>query len=65
LIHGEYIPLHKTAKDYFSFLRVEGGQTVLVVLNFSNAKLEVDFSRVKEIKGRSLHLLFSSAVRSH
>jgi alpha-glucosidase len=61
---GEYIPLHKTARDYFSFLRTEGGQSVLVVLNFSNLKLEVDFSRVKEIKGRSLHLLFSSAVRS-
>ena len=76
LIGGEYIPLQKTAKEYFSFLRFirpeqsdaetkENRQTVLVVLNFSNAKLEVNFSRVKEIKGRSLHLLFSSAVRSH
>jgi alpha-glucosidase len=62
---GEYIPLHKTAKDYFSFLRIGGGQTILVLLNFSNLKLEVDFSRVWEFKGRSLHLLFSSAVRSH
>lgn len=62
---GEYIPLHKTSKEYFSFLRIGSRQTVLVVLNFSNAKLEVDFSRIREIKGRSLHLLFSSAVRSH
>jgi alpha-glucosidase len=63
LMEGEYIPLHKTSKEYFSFLRVGSGQTVLVVLNFSDAKLEVDFSRVKEIKGGSLRLLFSSAVR--
>ena len=65
LIAGEYIPLHRTAKEYFSFLRAGGGQTILVVLNFSKAKLELDFSRVKEIKDRGLHLLFSSAVRSH
>jgi hypothetical protein len=25
----------------------------------------VNFSRVKELKGRSLHVLFSSAIRSH
>jgi alpha-glucosidase len=65
LVGGDYIPLHKTAKDSFSFLRVENGQTVLVVLNFSSAKLELDFFRVKQIKGKSLQLLFSSAVRSH
>ena len=65
LIEGEYFPLHKTAKDYFAFLRAGSEQTVLVVLNFSDSKLELDFSRVKELKGKDLHLLFSSAVRSH
>ena len=65
LIEGDYIPLQKTAKDHFSFLRVGNGQSVLVALNFSNKKLELDFSRAKEIRGRKLHLLFSSAVRSH
>jgi len=65
LIEGEYIPLQKTAKEYFSFLRVGSEQAAFVVLNFSDSKLELDFSRVKELKGKGLHLLFSSAVRSH
>ncbi|MBK9925724.1 MAG: alpha-glucosidase [Anaerolineales bacterium] len=64
LIEGEYIPLDKTAKEHFSFLRRSSQQTVLVVLNFSEAKLELNFLRTKEFKGKSLHLLFSSATRS-
>ena len=77
LIGGEYIPLNKTAKEYFSFLRsirpersgaegvmeTKGEQTVLVILNFSEKKLDLDFSRAKEIKGRDLQILFSSAER--
>jgi len=64
LIEGEYVPLSNTAKDYFAFLRVSSGQTVLVVLNFSEQSLDLDFSRTQEIKGRNLHVVFSSAVRS-
>jgi len=64
LIEGEYIPLYKAAKEHFSFLRRSERQTVLVILNFSDTKLELNLSRIKEIKGRNLHLLFSSAVRS-
>ncbi len=60
---GEYIPLHPSAKEYFAFLRQSSGQTVLVVLNFSEHALELDFSRTKEIKKHSLRLLFSSAER--
>jgi len=69
--------LNKTAKEYFSFLRsirpersgaegvmeTKGEQTVLVILNFSEKKLDLDFSRAKEIKGRDLQILFSSAER--
>jgi alpha-glucosidase len=65
LVEGEYIPLHTTAKEHFSFLRVGEGQIVLVVLNYSNTKLELSFSRTREIKGKTLHTLFSSAVRSY
>jgi len=65
LIEGEYIPLQKSAMDYFAFLRIGSGQTVLVVLNFSDSNLELDFSRVKEHKGKNFHLLFSSAIHSH
>ena len=63
LIEGEYIPLNNTAKDYFSFIRKSEKQTVFVILNFSEEKLEMDFSRAKEIKGHNLQILFSSAER--
>lgn len=63
LIEGEYTPLNNTARDYFSFIRKSQEQTILVILNFSEKKLELDFSRVKEIKGRDLQILFSSAER--
>lgn len=63
LIEGEYIPVHNTAKDYFAFLRQSAGQTVLVILNFSEKHLELDFSRIRQIKGRDLDILFSSAER--
>lgn len=75
LIEGEYIPVHNTAKDYFAFLRsirperrlegsqTKGDQTVLVILNFSEKQFELDFSRVRGIKGHDLDILFSSAER--
>ena len=63
LITGEYTPLHTTARDYFAFLRKSNEQTVLVVLNFSEKKLELDFSRTRGVKGHDLQILFSSAER--
>jgi alpha-glucosidase len=63
LTEGEYIPLKNTAREYFSFLRRAEEQTVLVVLNFSERKMELDFSRTREFKGRNLQILFSSAER--
>jgi alpha-glucosidase len=63
LIEGEYIPVDTGAKDYFAFLRKSAEQTVLVILNFSDTKLELDFSRVRGVKGHDLQILFSSAER--
>jgi len=73
LIGGDYIPLHNTSNEYFAFLRsmrpvlseteTKAGQTVLVVLNFSDRALQLDFSRAKEFKGQNLRILFSSAER--
>jgi alpha-glucosidase len=63
LMKGEYKLVHNTAKDYFGFLRKFSEQTVLVILNFSEKQLELDFSRVREIKGHDLDILFSSAER--
>jgi alpha-glucosidase len=64
LIQGDYLPLQITAKDHLVFLRITEKQTVLVVLNFSDRRLQLNFSRTKEMKGRTLHTLFSSAGRS-
>ncbi|MDO9301437.1 MAG: alpha-glucosidase, partial [Anaerolineales bacterium] len=58
---GEYIPLQTSEKDYFSLLRKSDEQTVLVVLNYSQTNLDLDFTRVKEIKNSALKILFSSA----
>jgi len=63
LIEGEYIPLNNSSSDYFAFLRKTDQQIVLVVLNFSESSVELDFSRLKEIQGRNLRVLFSSAER--
>ncbi|MDQ3006025.1 MAG: alpha-glucosidase [Chloroflexota bacterium] len=64
LIEGEYVPLQNTAKNYLAFLRVSIEQTVLVILNFSEARLDLDLSRTREIKQGNLRILFSSAERS-
>jgi glycosidase len=60
---GEYISLNNTARDYLAFVRKAQEQTVLVILNFSTKKLDLNFSRAKEIKGHNLQILFSSAER--
>jgi alpha-glucosidase len=65
LIDGEFTPLQTTSKEHFSFVRANAQQTVLVVLNYSGTPTDIDFSRTPQVKGRTLHLIFSSAVRSH
>jgi alpha-glucosidase len=60
---GDYLPLQTSTKDYFAFLRKSAEQTVLIVLNYSDQALELDFSRVKEIKNSSLRTLLTSAER--
>ena len=65
LIEGDYSPLHVTAKDYFAFLRKTETQTVLVLLNYSGEHFNLDFSRVKDLKGRTLRGLFSSDESPH
>ncbi|MFM8876431.1 MAG: glycoside hydrolase family 13 protein [Anaerolineae bacterium] len=64
LIEGEYLPIHTGAKEYFAFLRKTENQTVLVVLNYSDQRLPLNFSDEEDVKGKSLHTLFTSAVRS-
>ncbi len=63
LKEGEYLPLHDESGEYFAFLRQSAEQTVLVVLNFSDSTLEMDFSNIKEIKAEKMRSIFSSAER--
>jgi alpha-glucosidase len=63
LIAGEYIPVNNTAREYLAFVRKSEEQSVLVILNFSEKRLDLDLSRAKEIKGKHLQILFSSAER--
>ncbi|RPI92654.1 MAG: alpha-glucosidase [Chloroflexi bacterium] len=63
LTSGEYIPLNNTAREYLAFVRKAKDQTLLVVLNFSEKKLELDFTRAREVRGHNLQILFSSAER--
>lgn len=67
LKEGEYTPLHPTSDSYFAFLRSTDSQTVLVVLNFSEERLELDLTDEKVFNGttKKLHTMFSSAVRSN
>jgi len=63
LIEGDYQPVHEHAEEYFAFLRICETQSVLVVLNYSETRLELDFSTLDEVKGKHLRPLFSSAAR--
>lgn len=65
LITGRYIPLHEEAEDYLAFLRQNhGGQTCLIVLNFSDRSQALRF----DLPAHGLRPLFASgkdAGRSH
>jgi len=65
LIEGEYKSIHETAADYIAFLRIADAQSALVVLNYSENRLELDFSDIAELNGKTLRPLFSSAVRGN
>ncbi len=60
---GEYLPLHNAAQEYLAFLRNSPSETVLVVLNFTDRSLELNFGADPILQGRSLRILFSSEER--
>ena len=59
LIAGEYQEIHNHSQKYLAFLRVLPSQTCLVVLNYSNSTLKLDFSSL----GSSASVSFSSRQR--
>jgi glycosidase len=58
LVDGDYTPLHRSAQDYFAFLRQsqETGQTCLVVLNLSESPQTLHF----DLDSQVLHPQFST-----
>jgi alpha-glucosidase len=44
LVEGEYKPIHESSKAYLAFLRSTPEQNVLVVLNFSENTITINFS---------------------
>jgi len=64
LTEGGYLPLLETEDKYLTFLRKSEAQTVLVILNYSERRLDLDISNIQEMVGKNLHVLFSSAVRT-
>jgi len=61
LIEGDYLPLHEKADEYLAFLRKTSGQTLLVVLSFSEKRNFLNFSKLPYQSARTI---FSSAGRS-
>jgi alpha-glucosidase len=59
LITGTYQPLHAQSEAYLAFLRQTADQTILVVLNFYENQLEIDFSNLTH---QTASLIFSSAA---
>ncbi len=59
LITGTYQPLHAQSEAYLAFLRQTADQTILVVLNFHENQLEIDFSNLTH---QTASLVFSSAA---
>ncbi len=61
LIEGDYVSLHEESGDYLAFLRrIPGGQTCLVILNFSPHTHTLRF----DLEQQTAQLLFSSHPRS-
>jgi alpha-glucosidase len=67
LMAGDYFPLHAAAKDYLAFLRVSSSQAVLIVLNYSEGRLQLNLAPALKRAGRKpgLQTLFSSAGRAY
>jgi alpha-glucosidase len=56
LTAGDYLPLHESSKDYFTFLRRSSEQTCLVILNLSDQSHILEF----DLDSQRLQPLFSS-----
>jgi alpha-glucosidase len=58
LVKGDFLPVHETDQDVLAFLRSTTGQKVLILLNFSEKRLSLDFS---DLDSESARVVFSTA----
>jgi glycosidase len=58
LVEGDFLPVHETDQDVLAFLRSTTGQKVLILLNFSEKRLSLDFS---DLDSESARVVFSTA----
>jgi alpha-glucosidase len=58
LVEGDYRSVHETAQEVLAFLRSTSEQKVLVLLNFSEKQLSLDFS---DLGVKSTRVIFSTA----
>ncbi len=58
LVEGDYRPVHETDQEVLAFLRSTSEQKVLVLLNFSEKQLSMDFS---DLNAKSARVIFSTA----
>jgi alpha-glucosidase len=57
LVEGDYRPIHETSQEVLAFLRSTSEQKVLVLLNFSEKQLFLDFS---DLEMNSARVIFSA-----
>jgi alpha-glucosidase len=53
LVAGEYRPLHEATDGYVAFLRTTEAQTALILLNYSNVRLDLHFDEPGKQTARS------------
>jgi alpha-glucosidase len=58
LVEGDYRTVHETAQEVLAFLRSTSEQKVLVLLNFSEKQLSLDFS---DLGVKSARMIFTTA----
>jgi glycosidase len=60
LVEGNYKPVHETEQEVLAFLRTTPKKKILVLLNFSEKYLSLDFS---DLGVKSARLIFSTTWR--
>ena len=61
LVEGDYRPVHETSQEVLAFLRSTSDQEVLVLLNFSEKQISLDFS---DLGAKSVRVIYSAILQA-